>query len=90
MEAVQKALTPQNQQKLRSFLGLAHYYGKFIPSLETILNALNELLPNGKRWKCTSDCESVFNIAKEKLSRTPVLAHYDPSLPLSLAGDASA
>jgi len=30
VKAIQDALTPQNPQKLRSFLGLLHHYGKFI------------------------------------------------------------
>ena len=41
VEAVKLAPVPKNQQDLRSFLGLVHYYGKFIASL---LLPLNELL----------------------------------------------
>ena len=35
-------------------------------------------------------CEQVFNEAKDKLTLAAVLAHYDPHMPLHLAGDASA
>ena len=44
VEAITKALTPTNLQQLRSFLGLIHYYGKFIPNLSTLLHPLNALL----------------------------------------------
>ncbi len=38
----------------------------------------------------SKECESSFKLAKEKLISTDVLAHYDPSLELRLAADASA
>ncbi len=43
VEAVKLAPTPKNQQKLRSFLGLVHYYGKFIPNLSTLLHPHKEM-----------------------------------------------
>ena len=75
---------------MRSFLGLLHYYGRFIQQLSTLLQPLNELLKSNRRWNWTSECQSAFVKAKERLVSAPVLAHYDPSLPLKLAGDASA
>ena len=90
VEAVKLAPAPKNQQELRSFLGLVHYYGKFIPNLASLLHPLNELLKKSKPWKWTPDCQKAFEAAKEKLSHAPVLAHYDAALPLRLAGDASA
>ena len=81
--------TPHNQQELRSFLGLLHYYGKFIPNLATVLHPLNELLKKGSSWNWSKDCANAFMQAKKQLSSTTVLAHYDPKLPLRLAGDAS-
>ena len=88
--AVQEAPIPRNQTELRSFLGLLHYYGKFIPNLASQLYPLNELLKKGKSWKWTSQCDKAFKQAKSQLTSMSVLAHYDPSLPLQLAGDASA
>ena len=81
---------PKNQQELRSFLGLVQYYRKFIPNLSTLVHPLNELLKAGKSWRWTPDCKSAFTAAKEKLSQAPILAHFDPAVPLRLAGDASA
>ena len=39
---------------------------------------------------CTQDCTAVFKRAKNLLLTTPVLLHYDPKLPLILAGDTCA
>ncbi len=90
VEAVKQAPTPKNQLQLCSFLGLVHYYGKCIPNLSTLLHPLNDFLKAGKRWNWTPECRQVFTAAKERLSQAPVLAHYDPALPLRLAEDASA
>jgi len=88
--AIQEAPAPKNQQELCSFLGLLHYYGKFIPNLATLLHPLNKLLKSGSTWKWSSECQQAFKQAKEQLLSATVLAHYDPSLPLQLAADASA
>ena len=40
VDAIQKAPIPRNAQQLRSFLGLLHYYGRFIPNLSLLLHPL--------------------------------------------------
>ena len=89
LEAIQNAPEPRNVNELRSFLGLLNYYGRFIPNLAALLHPLHALLQRTKKWKWTKECADVFRNAKKQLSSAPVLAHYDPQLPLQLAGDAS-
>ena len=48
------------------------------------------LLQAKQTWRWTRECISDFNEAKSLLAEAPVLLHYDPKLPLCLAGDASA
>ena len=90
VEAILKAPDPRNLQQLRSFLGLLNYYGKFIPNLASIVHPLNHLLQKDVKWAWTSDCAQTFAAAKEVLNSSQVLAHYDPTLPIAMAGDASA
>ena len=90
VEAILKAPDPRNLQQLRSFLGLLNYYGKFIPNLASIVHPLNHLLQKDAKWAWTSDCAQAFAAAKEVLNSSQVLAHYDPTLPITMAGDASA
>eukprot|EP00731_Ephydatia_muelleri_P006744 Em0003g992a len=90
VEAVIKARAPNNSAELRSFLALVHYYGKFMHKLAETLQPLNALLKKNARWEWTSSCEVAFQRVKDQLATAPVLCHYDPSLPLRLAGDASA
>ena len=90
VEAITKVPTLKNVQELRSFLGLLNYYGHFIPNLASILHQLNELLRKDNEWKWLNDCAQAFELAKKKLVSVDLLAHYDATLPLKLAGDASA
>ena len=78
VEAIVKALIPANVQQLRSFLGLTNHYGKFISNLATILHPLN------------AECAKAFQAAKEQIISASVLTYYDPTLPITLAADASA
>ena len=90
VDAIQEAPVSRNTQQLRSFLGLLHYYSKFIPNLSRLLHPLNRLLQASTEWKWDEECDKAFKEAKEKLVSAPILAHYDPSKKLKLAADASA
>lgn len=51
VEAVQQAPAPKNITGLWSFLGLLNYYGKFVPSLSTLLQLLQGCTPCQKVQK---------------------------------------
>ena len=85
-----ETVAPKNIQELRSFLGLLNYYRKFMPNLGSILRPLNELLQVGHKWKWSHDCSLAFQEDKNLLTASRVLAHYDPSLLMKMAADASA
>jgi hypothetical protein len=90
IDAIVNAPPPGNVQELRSFLGLVNYYGKFIQNLSTLAHPLNNLLRHSTAWNWNQECENAFQQLKQKLASAEVLVHYDPSLPLRLACDASA
>ena len=90
VEAIQQAPQPRNVQQLRLFLGLLNYYGKFISNLADIIHPLNQLLHKDAKWMWNQACVQAFTAAKQALKSSQVLIHYDPSLPITLAGDASA
>lgn len=87
--AIMRAPMPKNVQQLRSFLGLLNYYRKFLPNLATIVQPLNDLLQKNRKWLWTTKCTQAVKTAKELLTTSNLLMHYDPSLPLKLAADAS-
>ena len=90
LKAIMDAPASKNIQELRSFLGLINYYGKFIPNAATILAPLNDLLRKDAKWKWAEKCQKSFELAKQTLTSSDVLMHYNPDLPICMAGDASA
>ena len=89
VEAVVKAPTPRNLKELKSFLGLLSYYSKFLPNLSSVLAPLYRLLRKDARWKWSVEEEKAFQCSKELLTSSPLLVHFDPTLPVILACDAS-
>ena len=90
VETILKAPVPQKVQQFRSFLGLLHYYGKFLPNLSSWLHPLNRLLKSNVQWKWSPECQKAFVHAKSQLALAPILAHYDVEQKIKLAADASA
>ena len=89
VEAIKKAPRPENCTQLRAFLGMINYRGKFIRNLSSILQPLNQLLQKDREFLWSPRCQEAFNKAKESLSSSHVLVHYNPSLPVILESDAS-
>ena len=50
----------------------------------------NNLLKSDTKWKWSDECKKSFTEIKKLLASAPILAHYNPELPIRLAGDASA
>ena len=47
VQAIRDAPAPENQQQLRSFLGMVNYHSKFISNYSMVTHPLNELLRDG-------------------------------------------
>lgn len=90
VRAIQEAPSPINIKELQAFLGLFNYYGRFVPQQSTVLATLYRLLRGNVTWKWTEAEQSAFVKCKDLLTTGKVLAHFDPSLPLILACNASA
>uniref|UniRef100_A0A3Q3NHK6 Gypsy retrotransposon integrase-like protein 1 n=1 Tax=Mastacembelus armatus TaxID=205130 RepID=A0A3Q3NHK6_9TELE len=80
---------PTNISELRSFLGLASYYRRFVKDFATIASPLHHLTDKGRRFEWSEDCAAAFQQLKAALAVAPVLAYPDPSQPFLLDTDAS-
>ena len=89
VRAIKEAPAPKDEQQLQSFLGLLNYYGKFLPNLSTKLAPLHSLLEKGKGWQWTKAHQNAFDSAKELLTSSKVLTHFDSKKEVILACDAS-
>jgi hypothetical protein len=74
---------------IRSFLGLAGYYRRFIEGFSKISRPLTELLEKGKTFEWTLRREASFQELKKKLTITLVLTMPDMEKPFSIYYDAS-
>lgn len=71
-----EAPAPTNVTELKSYLGLLNYYGRFLPSLSTLLAPLHELLRRDVHWFWKEKQEEVFQNSKPPLTSAAVLVNY--------------
>jgi hypothetical protein len=81
VEAVLKWERPTSVTEIRSFLGLAGYYRRFIEGFSLIATPLTQLTRKNKKWVWLEECEKSFQELKRRLTTAPVLA-----LPLGTEG----
>ena len=80
---------PVNLSKLRAFLGMINFYGKFLHNLSTVLAPLYKLLRKGIQWRWREREKKAFEAAKALLMSPNLLVHYDVNRELVLTCDAS-
>ncbi|KAJ9582111.1 hypothetical protein L9F63_003567, partial [Diploptera punctata] len=77
IQAVTEFPTPKTPKDIKSFLGLAGYYRKFIEEFSAIAKPLTELLKKDKKWKWEDTEQNSFNKLKDKLTTAPLLQYPD-------------
>ena len=87
VQAIVEALVPQNVTWLRAFL--LNCYGKFIKNLSTLLGPLYKLLEEMTHWRWGKEQQVAFEQAKEQLTSSCVLVHFDPEKKVVLSCDTS-
>jgi hypothetical protein len=80
---------PTSVLQIRSFLGLAGYYHRFIPDFFRIAKPMTELLKKGVKFVWDEDCEKAFHTLRAQLTTTPVLDQPDNTKPFDVYCDAS-
>jgi hypothetical protein len=68
---------PNTVTEVRSFLGLAGYYRRFIEGFSKIAKPMTSLLEKGKEFNWTWKCQDSFNQLKLRLMSPPVLIMLD-------------
>ncbi|XP_062616013.1 uncharacterized protein LOC134277706 [Saccostrea cucullata] len=77
IEAVKNWKTPSNVTELRSFLGLAAYYRRFIKDFAKTAKCLHILTGKNQEWNWTQECDTAFEFLKQKLISAPILGYPD-------------
>ncbi|GBG80353.1 hypothetical protein CBR_g30721 [Chara braunii] len=89
IEAVQEWSEPRNVTNVRSFLGLAGYYQRFIKGYSKITAHLTKLQCEDRPFDFGTDARESFLALKAALLSAEVLQVYDPLLPTRITTDAS-
>nr|XP_025661544.1 uncharacterized protein LOC112757153 [Arachis hypogaea] len=89
VEAVMKWERPTTVTKVRSFLGLARYYRRFIEGFSRIALPMTKLTRKEVPFVWTSGCEESFLTLKQRLTSAPVLILSEPHEPFEVYCDAS-
>jgi hypothetical protein len=89
IDAVKTWPIPTNISELRSFLGLASYYRKFVKDFSAIATPMTQLLHKDKPYHWGKDQNSAFESLKHCLISAPVLILPDPTKPFTVTTDAS-
>ncbi|XP_073222436.1 uncharacterized mitochondrial protein AtMg00860-like [Cicer arietinum] len=80
---------PKLVTEIRSFLGLAGYYRKFIKGFSSLALPLTKLTRKGKTFVWDQECEDNFQVLKGRLISALVLFIPDPSMKFVVYCDAS-
>jgi len=75
--------------EIRSFLGLAGYYRRFIPEFSRIAKPMTELFKKGTKFHWSDQCEEAFRKLRTLLTSAPILAQPDTTKPFDIYCDAS-
>ncbi|XP_021991419.2 uncharacterized protein LOC110888187 [Helianthus annuus] len=89
IDAVMKWVPPKNPTEIRSFLGLAGYYRRFIQDFSKMALPLTKLTRKKEKFVWEKEQEEAFRMLKEKLSSPPILTLPDGTEDLVVYSDAS-
>ncbi|KAK2436721.1 hypothetical protein QL285_021693 [Trifolium repens] len=80
---------PQTVTDIRSFVGLAGYYRRFIEGFAKIVAPMTQLTRKDQPFAWTEKCEASFQLLKERLTTSPVLVLPQSDEPYEVYCDAS-
>ena len=87
--AIRDLDTPQTVRDVRSFVGMASFYRRYIPDFSKLVEPLTRLTRKHAQFAWSGSCQEAFDTLKQKLSSPPVLAFPDTTKPYILYTDAS-
>ena len=88
LQAIADLPPPQSVQEVRTFLGTLNQLSKFSEHLANKTKSIRDLLHKGNQLTWGSEQQKAFEQIKSDLTRTPVLALYDPNKENKVAADA--
>ncbi|GKB38021.1 reverse transcriptase domain-containing protein, partial [Tanacetum coccineum] len=89
IEAISKLPYPTNVKAIRSFLGHAGFYRRFIKVFSQIAHPMTQLLVKDAPFNFSEECIHAFKTLKRELTQAPIMIKPDWSLPFEIMCNAS-
>ncbi|GJX06784.1 reverse transcriptase domain-containing protein [Tanacetum coccineum] len=89
VDVIAKLPHPTTVKGVRSFLGHAGFYRRFIKDFSKISRPMTHLLEKNTSFIFSDECIQAFETLKKKLTKAPILIAPDWDLPFELMCDAS-
>ncbi|XP_060177823.1 uncharacterized protein LOC132607758 [Lycium barbarum] len=89
IDVISKLPPPISVKGVRSFLGHAGFYRRFIKDFSKVANPLCKLLEKEAKFVFDEKCQKAFEELKVRLTTAPIIISPDWSLPFELMCDAS-
>ena len=89
VKAIMEWPVPKNSHEVRSFMGLAGYYWRFVEGFSKISKPITTLQHKGVRYEWTEECDSAFIELKRLLTSAPILRLLDMEKDFIVCKDAS-
>ena len=89
IEIIEKLPPPTSVKGVRSFLGHASFYRRFIRDFSKVSKPLSNLLMQGVPFEFNEPCMDAFELMKKKLTSAPIVVAPYWNLPFELMCDAS-
>ena len=89
VQVIEQLPPPVNVKGVRSFLGHAGFYRRFIQDFSKIAKPLTQLLLKDAPFDFTEECAESFNRIKQALITAPIIRPFDWELPFEIMCDAS-
>ncbi|GJW49390.1 reverse transcriptase domain-containing protein [Tanacetum coccineum] len=89
VDFIAKLSHPTSVKGVRSFLGHARFYRRFIHDFSKITWPMTHLLEKETSFIFSKECIEGFNILKKKLTEAPILVAHDWDIPFEIMCDAS-
>ncbi|GKE21423.1 reverse transcriptase domain-containing protein [Tanacetum coccineum] len=89
VDVIAKLPHPTTVKGVRSFLGHAEFYRRFIQDFSKISRPMTHLLEKETPFVFSKECVEAFNALKKKLIEAPILVAPDWDLPFEIICDAS-
>ncbi|MBW0555502.1 hypothetical protein O181_095217, partial [Austropuccinia psidii MF-1] len=80
---------PRNLKALQSFLGFANFYRHFIKNYSNKISSLTSFLKKSSHFPLNEEALRHSHQLKEAFTISPILSHFNPSLPTIVETDAS-